>query len=88
MIIRRSHELGLDEARKRADRIAQDLSDEYGVRAAWEGDHMVVRGSGINGQLLVAEEHIELQLKLGFAMSLMEAPIRAVIEKTIDDELA
>lgn len=88
MRIRRSHELGLDEARKRADRIATDLSDEYGVTAAWEGDHMVVRGSGINGQLLVAEEYIELQIRLGFAMSLMEAPIRAVIEKTIDEELA
>jgi putative polyhydroxyalkanoate system protein len=88
MRIRRSHELGMDEARKRADRIAKDLSDEYGVRAEWEGDHMVVRGSGINGQLLVAEQFIELQVKLGFAMRLMEAPIRAVIEKTIDDELA
>ena len=88
MRIRRSHELGMAEARKRADRIAKDLADEYGVRAQWEGDHMVVRGSGINGQLLVAEEYIELQVKLGFAMSLMEAPIRAVIENTIDDELA
>lgn len=88
MRIRRSHNLGLDEARNRADRIADDLKEQYSVRSNWEGDALHVEGNGISGQLLVDEQHIELQVKLGFALKLMEGPIRSVIERTIDEELA
>ena len=88
MRIHRRHNLGLAEARKRADRIAEDLKDQYSVQATWQGDSMHVQGNGISGQLLVDEHNVELRVKLGFALKLMEAPIRAVIEKTIDDELA
>ena len=88
MRIRRSHNLGLEEARNRADRIADDLKKQYSVRSNWEGDALHVEGNGISGQLLVDEQHIELQVKLGFALKLMEGPIRSVIERTIDEELA
>ena len=88
MRIHRSHNLGLDEARKRADRIAEDLRQQYSVTTQWQGDSMHVQGNGLSGQLFVDERHIELQVKLGFALKLMEGPIRSVIEKTIDEELA
>lgn len=88
MRIRRSHNLGLEEARNRADRIADDLKEQYSVRSNWEGDALHVKGNGISGQLLVDEHNIELQVKLGFALKLMEGPIRSVIERTIDEELA
>ena len=88
MRIRRSHNLGLEEARNRADRIADDLKEQYSVRSNWEGDALHVEGNGISGQLLVDEQHIELQVKLGFALKLREGPIRSVIERTIDEVLA
>ena len=88
MRIHRRHNLGLAEARKRADRIADDLRNQYSVKAQWQGDSMHVQGNGISGQLLVDEHNVELRVKLGFALKLMEAPIRAFIEKTIDEELA
>ena len=88
MRIRRRHNLGLAEARKRADRIAEDLKDQFSVSAQWQGDAMHVQGKGVSGQLLVDEHNVELQVNLGFALKLMEAPIRAFIEKTIDEELA
>ncbi len=88
MKIRRSHSLGLEEARIRADRIAADLKDQYSLRAAWQGDALHVEGNGVRGQLQVDEQHVELDITLGLALRLMEAPIRSFIEKTIDDELA
>lgn len=88
MRIHRNHNLGLEEARKRADRIAEDLRQQYSVTTQWQGDAMHVQGNGLSGQLLVDERHIELQVKLGLALKLMEGPIRSVIEKTIDEELA
>ena len=46
MRIRRSHNLGLEEARKRADRIAEDLREEFSFRSRWVGDALHVEGSG------------------------------------------
>lgn len=88
MRIRRNHNLGLEEARKRADRVAADLKDQFSVRSEWQGNALHVEGSGVSGELRVDETHFELDVKLSFALKLMEGPIRSVIEKTIDEELA
>lgn len=54
MKIRRRHNLGLEEARKRADRIAADLQEQFSMRSRWQGDVLQVQGNGVKGQLLVA----------------------------------
>ena len=88
MRIRRSHNLGLEEARSRADRIAEDLQEQFSLRSSWNGDALQVQGNGVSGQLTVDEQNIELEVRLGFALKLMEGPIRSAIERMIDEELA
>ena len=88
MKIRRSHNLGAAEARVRADRVAADLREQFSLRSEWRGDAMLVSGNGVNGRLVVDDTHFELEIKLGFALKLMERPIRSAIEKAIDEELA
>lgn len=87
MRIRRSHNLGLEEARRRADEIAADLKQQYSLTSAWAGDVLEVRGTAVNGQLVVAAESVELVVRLGFALRIMEGPIRTAIENTIDQHL-
>ena len=88
MKIRRDHTLGIEEARVRADRVAADLQEQFSLRSSWQGDVLIVKGNGVSGQLQVDDTHFELNVKLGFALKLMEGPIRSVIERTIDEELA
>lgn len=88
MKIRRSHNLGLEEARHRADLIAADLQEQFSLRSRWQGDALHVQGNGVSGQLHVDDHNIELDVKLGFALKLMEGPIRSAIETMIDKELA
>jgi putative polyhydroxyalkanoate system protein len=78
----------MEEARNRADRIAADLKQQFSMRSTWHGDALKVSGNGVSGQLMVAEDSIELDVRLGFALKLMEGPIRSAIEATIDEELA
>ena len=88
MRIRRNHRLGIEEARNRANHIAGHLERQYSLTSSWVGDRLMVRGNGVNGHLAVAEESIELVVKLGFALKLMEGPIRSAIESTIDEHIA
>ncbi len=88
MRIRRRHNLGIEEARNRANRIAADIGPQLSLRSDWQGDNLMVTGRGVSGHLRVAEDEIEIFVQLGFALKLMEGPIRSVIEKAIDEELA
>ena len=87
MKIRRSHTLGLEEAKIRANKVADFLKQQYSLSSAWRGDYLVVSGNGVDGHLLVAEESIEMVVKLGFALKLMEGPIRSAVENVLDEHL-
>ena len=54
MRIRRRHNLGMEEARNRADRIAADLGPQLSLRSNWQGDNLIVTGKGVSGHLKVA----------------------------------
>jgi len=87
MRIRRNHQLGIDEAKNRANEIAAHLERQFSLTSNWVGDRLMVRGNGVDGHLSVAEESVELVVQLGFALKLMEGPIRRAIESTIDEHL-
>ena len=87
MNIRRSHNLGLDEARRRVDEVADDICGKYGLKSSWEGDELKIRGSGVNGCLRVAEHTVDIDVKLGFALSMMSGAIRSSIEESLDSHL-
>ena len=52
------------------------------------GDDLVFWGTGVDGQIAVADETIEITIKLGLALLMMERPLRVAVEETLDEELA
>ncbi|MBU2677238.1 MAG: polyhydroxyalkanoic acid system family protein [Gammaproteobacteria bacterium] len=87
MKIQRRHSLGLEEARRRADEIAEHLGRQFTLTSHWQGDQLLVSGNGVNGYLEVTGDSVELEVRLGLALKLMERPIRSAIENTIDEHL-
>ena len=87
MRIRRSHDLGIDEARRRAEQVAGELNQRFALSSEWRGNELLVKGNGVKGQLAVEETSIERYIKLGFALAIMEGPIRSAIEEALDKQL-
>lgn len=87
MRITRSHNLGRDEARRRLDKVANTLSDQFSLRSEWAGDTLTFRGSSVNGRVDVDDESITLDVKLGFALKMMEPTVNRAIEHALDKEL-
>ncbi|MGB5246944.1 MAG: polyhydroxyalkanoic acid system family protein [Woeseia sp.] len=88
MHISRSHKLGKEEAKKRVDKLSDALGSQLGVRGEWRGDQLKVSGSGVNGHIAVEDDCIEVDVKLGFALMMMESTIRSAIENAMDKHLA
>jgi len=88
MNIKKDHCLGKDEARKRVADIAESLSHKYGLSSSWNGDDLNIDGSGVKGCIAVAEESVEVEVKLGFALSMMESTIRTSLEEAMNKHLS
>ena len=87
MRLQREHGLGKDEARRRVSGIADELCDKYGLNATWNGDELKIDGSGIDCRIAVAEQSVDVKVKLGFALSMMSSVIRNSIEEALDKHL-
>jgi len=87
MRIQREHGLGMDEARKRVADIADELCSKYGLNATWSDDELKINGSGIDCRIAVAEQSVDVKVKLGFALSMMSSVIRTSIEDALDKYL-
>jgi putative polyhydroxyalkanoate system protein len=87
--IKREHSLGIEEARRRVDSIAEELGGKLlggklRLSSEWEGDHLRVHGKGVSGRILVFEDSVEVHVHVGLAMMMLREPIRAAIEGSID----
>ena len=86
--IRRSHQLGLPKARKIAWQWAEDVEKRFEMECTViegkAGDTVEFRRPGVNGRLLVAADHFDLEAKLGFLLGAFSRRIESEIEGNLD----
>lgn len=86
--IHRDHQLGLAKARKIAWQWAEEVEAKFDMECTvLEGetsDTVQFKRSGVNGQLIVAPDHFELEAKLGFLLGAFAKTIESEIEKNLD----
>lgn len=90
--IHREHQLGLARARKVAWAWAEEVESRFEMECTViEGDTsdtVEFRRSGVEGRLLVAADHFDLQAQLGFLLGAFSKTIEAEITKELDALLA
>ena len=90
--IHRKHQLGLAKAREVAWAWAEDVERRFEMECTvLEGetsDTVEFSRAGVNGSLIVAADHFDLQAKLGFLVGAFSKTIQAEIEANLDALLA
>lgn len=87
MKISRQHALGRDEAKARVERMAGELEQRFGLSSEWSDNRLNIRGSGVQGHLLVSDNSVDLDIDLGFSLKLMESSIRTAVKQQMDKHL-
>ena len=82
--IRRSHNLTHKQAVAVANQVSEELANEYGIETSWSGKSIQVRGTGLSGELKLAPKQFELDITLGFMLSMFHDKIAAGIEAEFD----
>lgn len=87
MRIRRTHRLGVGEAKNRVVGLAGQLENKFSLRSEWRGDDLIFKGTGVHGRILVADRSVEIVVRLGLGLIMMKDMIRSEIEQTLDKQL-
>lgn len=86
--IRRDHALGLPKARELAWQWAEEVEQQFGMACTViEGetsDTVEFTRSGVDGRLIVAPDHFELDARLGFLLGAFSRRIETEIERNLD----
>jgi putative polyhydroxyalkanoate system protein len=82
--VERSHSLGKEGALTAALKVAERMKEKAQVNYRVVGDVIEFERSGAKGRLVIAQDKVTAEIKLGLLMK----PMRGVIEKKIDDYFA
>lgn len=82
--IRRQHTIGVKKARIAAQKVADDLAQEFGLQSAWDGDVLRFSHKGVDGVLAVTRDEVVLDAKLGLLLSAFRSRIEAHVNENFD----
>jgi len=85
--ITREHDLGVAEAKKRAEPMLEDLRSSFGVSGTWEGDQFVITEPA-KGSLDVTDTTLRVQVDLPLFLRPMKGLVESKINESLDQALA
>ena len=81
----RAHGTTLSKARKGAERIAEELGEEFGLDHEWDGNTLRFHRIGVSGHIVVSKKEVEIYVKLGFLLLALRPRIEHEIKRFCDE---
>ena len=85
--IERQHSLSLKKAKAAVDEVAVKIAEKFQMTTAWEGDHLKFSRKGVEGKILVSDEHVKVDAELSFMVGLIKGTIEKEINGYLDKVL-
>lgn len=83
--ITQSHKLPHKKAKAAAQKVADQMAQEYEMASEWDGDVLLFKRSGVSGKLTVGAREAHLEISLGFLLkafaSTIEEKVSAKMKK-------
>jgi putative polyhydroxyalkanoate system protein len=83
----RKHALSVAQAKKIAQKAADDLAEEYNLESEWDGNTLNFARSGVNGEMDVTASEIRLEVNLGFLLKPFKFRFEQHISHRLDELL-
>ncbi|HET6604170.1 MAG TPA: polyhydroxyalkanoic acid system family protein [Xanthomonadaceae bacterium] len=84
--IRHRHEKTPEQVHASIERVAESLSERFGVEFHWEEDHVCFERAGVRGAIAVEPGEVHVTAELGFLLLALKGPIEAEVHRFLDLE--
>jgi putative polyhydroxyalkanoate system protein len=81
--ITQKHKLSHKKAKAAAQKVADQLAEEYGVSADWDGNVLNFKRSGVSGTLELSAHEAQLDMTLGFMLKAFSSTIEEHVHKNM-----
>ncbi len=91
--IKRSHNLGVEAAKQKAEALANGMKDKLGIEWRWDGDNIKFDApgglaKGASGQVSVAATSIRVEIDLPFLLRAMKGTVESKVNEKLDQTLS
>ena len=81
--IRKAHNLGYARARRAAERLAREIETRFHASHRWDKDDLWLSRRGVEGRIHIADDAVEVRIKLGMPMRPLKGTIQDSVEKRL-----
>lgn len=85
--LERRHTIGLQGAKVAAQKVADELAQSWGIESSWDGDVLRFAREGADGTLMVNEDMVVFEARLGLLLSMFRQKIEDRINEHFDRHL-
>ena len=85
--IERPHKLGVDQAKKAVDKVAEAITQKFAVTSSWDKNTLRFSRSGVQGTIAVDKDTVTVSAELGFMLGFMKTRIEDEINAHLDKTL-
>lgn len=86
--ITREHSLGKQQAKERAQLLADKLAAKLDATCSWQDDELTFQRSGVDGSILIGEDSVRVAVQLGMLLTPMAGMVKGEIEKALNKYMA
>ncbi len=81
--ITHKHKLSHKKAKAAAQKVIDQLAEEYGIEAEWEGDVLHFKRSGVSGTLALSAHVAQMDVTLGFLFKAFSSTIEEKVRENM-----
>ena len=82
----RKHNKTMKQAHAAVNKVAKAITKKFSVEHQWDENVLNFSRSGVDGHIALSKGLVTVNVKLGFLLMLLRAPIEAEIERVLDEE--
>ena len=86
--IRQNHSKSNEEVRRIVQDVEDNLVSHVNLDTRWQGDKVIFRRSGLEGELRMEPGCVVVNMKLGIMLGLFSRQIQTELEKNLSEKLA
>ncbi len=87
MTITRKHDKSREDVRRAVEEIAEEMKSGLGITYNWEGDRLRFKGTGVTGDIAVADDEVTVTVKKSFFVPVSDRQIRTWVDEYFDKYL-
>ncbi len=81
--ITQKHKLTPKKAKAAAQKVVDELAEQYGITAEWEGNVLSFQRSGVSGALELGDHVAQIDITLGFLLKAFSSSIEEQVQKNM-----